>query len=74
MVETERTEVKDGLNTVNWVDFKSSSGLELNNFNLAPAEAYCSEDGAVVEKCDSVDGACDQETGSVTKCSKYKQT
>ena len=53
MVETERTEVKDGLQTVNWVDFKSSSGLELkdynvDNFKLGPAETYCSEDGAVV--------------------------
>ena len=78
-VETERTEVQNGLKTVNWVDFKSSSGLELkdynvDNFDLKPAEAYCSEDGAVVEKCDSVVGACNQDTGSVTKCSKYNRS
>ena len=66
----------NGLLTVNWVEYKASSGLELkdydvDNFNLGPVEAYCSEDGAVVEKCDSVDGTCNQDTGSVTKCSKY---
>ena len=79
MVETERTKVYNELQTVNWVGFKASSGLELkdydvDNFNLQPAEAYCAGDGAVVEKCDSVDGACGQDTGSVTKCSKYKRT
>lgn len=77
--ETERTEVYDGLQTVNWVEYQASSGLELkdqnvDNFNLGPVEAYCSEDGAIVEKCEPSDVTCNKDTGSVTKCSKYIRT
>ncbi|KAL9972183.1 hypothetical protein ACROYT_G018440 [Oculina patagonica] len=73
--ETERTEVYDGLQTVNWVEYQASSGLELkdqnvDNFNLGPVEAYCSEDGAIVEKCEPSDVTCNKDTGSVTKCTR----
>jgi len=82
-METSRTEVYDGLKTINWVEFQASSGLQLKdnnveNFNLGPVEAYCSEDGAVVKKCSEDDlncfeppCKCNQDTGSITKCSKY---
>ena len=85
-METSRTEVYEGLKLINWGEFQASSGLELkdknvDNFNLGPVEAYCSEDGAVVKKCSQADlncfdppCTCNKDTGSVTKCSKYANT
>ena len=81
-MEKSRTEVYDGLKLINWGEFQASSGLELkdknvDNFNLGPVEAYCSEDGAVVKKCSEVDlncfdppCKCNKDSGSITKCSK----
>ena len=81
-METQRTQVYDGLKKINWGEFQASSGLELkdknvDNFNLGPVEAYCSEEGAVVKKCSEADIKCNdppckcsQDTGSITKCSK----
>ncbi|XP_078371653.1 sushi, von Willebrand factor type A, EGF and pentraxin domain-containing protein 1-like [Oculina patagonica] len=81
-MEQERTDVDNGLKQVNWVEYKASSGLELKNMdlanlNLGPVEAYCSDDGAVVKKCDDVDlqcwnppCRCNKDTGSVTKCTR----
>ena len=85
-VEKSRTEVYDGLKQIKWGEFQASSGLELkdknvDNFNLGPVEAYCSEDGAVVKKCSEIDlqcndppCKCNKDTGSITKCSKYANT
>lgn len=82
-LETSRTEVYNGLNLINWGQYQASSGLELvdknvDNFNLGPVEAYCSESGAVVKKCSQADincfdppCKCNKDTGDVTKCSKY---
>ena len=79
-----RTDIYNSLGNVDWGEFQSSSGLELkdknvDNFNLGEVEAYCSEKGAVVRKCDEADLNCGQESckctkdeGNVTKCSKYK--
>lgn len=74
--ESLRTEVYEGFEKVNWSEYQASSGLELKdnnveNINLGPVEAYCSEDGAVVRKCESSDSSCNKDTGSITKCSKY---
>ena len=74
--EQSRTEVYEGFEKVNWSEYQASSGLELKdnnveNINLGPVEAYCSEDGAVVRKCESSDTSCNKDTGSITKCSKY---
>ena len=74
--EQSRTEVYEGFEKVNWAEYKASSGLELKdnnveNLNIGPVEAYCSEDGAVVRKCESSDSSCNKDTGSITKCSKY---
>jgi len=74
--EQSRTEVYEGFESVNWSEYQASSGLELKdnnveNINLGPVEAYCSEDGAVVRKCESSDISCNKDTGSITKCSKY---
>lgn len=74
--ESLRTEVYEGFEEVNWSEYQASSGLELKdnnveNINLGPVEAYCSEDGAVVRKCESSDSSCNKDTGSITKCSKY---
>ena len=78
-----RTEIYNNLNNVNWNDFQASSGLELvdknvDNFNLAPVDAYCSNSGAVVRKCDERDlncfgqesCPCNKKEGNVTRCSK----
>ena len=85
-VEQSRTEVYNSLQTINWAEFQASSGLDLKdkdvkNFNLGPVEAYCSEDGAVVKKCDEADincftppCRCNKDTGTVTKCSKGTTT
>ena len=81
-LEQSRTDVYNGLKKINWAEFQASSGLELkdnnvDNFNLGPVEAYCSEDGAVVKKCTEEDincfeppCKCNKDTGSITKCSK----
>lgn len=61
-----------------WNEFKVSSGLELkDSFKIKDVDAYCSEDGAVVRKCDAGDVnwstgeyICNKESGSITKCSK----
>ena len=74
--EQDRTDVYQSFETVNWSEYQASSGLELidysvENLNIGPVEAYCSEDGAVVRKCESSDTSCNKDTGSITKCSKY---
>jgi len=74
--EQSRTEVYEGFETVNWSEYQASSGLELKdynvaNINLGPVEAYCSEDGAVVRKCESSDTSCNKDIVSITKCSKH---
>ncbi|XP_068719978.1 sushi, von Willebrand factor type A, EGF and pentraxin domain-containing protein 1-like [Montipora capricornis] len=78
-----RTEIYNNLNNVNWHDFQASSGLELvdynvDNFNLAPVDAYCSNSGAVVRKCDERDLSCsgqgscpcNKKEGNVTRCTQ----
>lgn len=85
-MEQSRTDVYNGLLQVNWAEYKASSGLELkgynvDNFNLGPVEAYCSEEGAVVKKCETADlncfaapgtsCKCNKDTGAITKCSKH---
>ena len=65
-------------NPTAWNEFKVTSGLELNGkFRLKNVDAYCSEDGAVVRKCDDFDVnwatgeyQCNKQSGSITKCSK----
>ena len=65
-------------NPTAWNEFKVTSGLELKDpYRLENADAYCSEDGAVVRKCESWDVnwatgeyKCNKPSGSVTKCSK----
>lgn len=81
-MEKERTQVVDGLKQVNWVEYKTNTGLELidynvDNFNLGHAEAFCSDDGAVVKKCTTADYNCSEppckcvgDTGDVTKCTR----
>ena len=81
-LEQSRADVYNGLANIDWSAYQASSGLELKdknvvNFNLGPVEAYCSEDGAVVKKCDQADlncfeppCRCNKDTGEVTKCSK----
>ena len=82
-LETFRTDVDTSVKNANWREFQSTSNLELQdydtkNYNLGPVEAYCSEEGAVVRKCDQADlncatppCKCAKTTGSITKCSKY---
>ena len=50
---------------------------DITNFNLGEIEAYCSENGAVVRKCDEADLNCGEASckctknqGTITKCSK----
>lgn len=77
-----RTRVYSELQAYDWNSYRASTGLELqdgnvDNYNLGEVEAYCSEDGAVVRKCNDADLSCGQEScpctktvGTVTKCSK----
>ena len=81
-VENQRTDVYNGLKKVNWVQYNADTGLQLpdnnvDNFNLGHAEAYCSENGAVVKKCSQADincflppCKCNGDSGAVTRCSK----
>ena len=81
-----RNDLYSNLQSTDWGAYKASSGLELpdgnvDNFNLRQPEAYCSEHGAVVRKCNEADLNCNSDTGycpcakttgSITKCSKYR--
>ncbi|KAJ7352839.1 Putative ephrin-receptor like, partial [Desmophyllum pertusum] len=81
-LETFRTDVDTSVKNANWREFQSTSNLELQdydtkNYNLGPVEAYCSEEGAVVRKCDQADlncatppCKCAKTTGSITKCTR----
>jgi len=81
--EQTRTNIYNSLKNVNWGEFQASSGLELkdrdvDNFNLGQVDAYCSENGAVVKRCDPSDlncwnppCHCSKDSGSLSKCSKY---
>ena len=82
ILETFRTEVDTSVKKADWRGFYATSKLELKdydakNYNLGPVEAYCSEDGAVVRKCNEADlncsdppCKCSKNTGTITKCSK----
>ena len=78
---------KSSAGQIDWVQFKSESGLEIkdndpSNFKVDDVEAYCSDDGAVVTKCDAADlncfrtnpsntsCKCNKDKGSITKCSE----
>ena len=81
--ENTRTEIKDGVQKINWGEFHAQSGLELkdddpNNFNIKPVDAYCSNEGAVVKRCEDFEFncwnppcQCSKDTGTITKCSEY---
>ena len=68
-----------------WSPLRSSTDLEYQSYSLTHAEAYCSDAGAVVGKCDSLETGCDgmskpynlcqcnKDSGSIEKCSKYNQ-
>ncbi|KAJ7352844.1 hypothetical protein OS493_033386 [Desmophyllum pertusum] len=65
-----------------FTDQESNDQAELKdydakNYNLGPVEAYCSEDGAVVRKCNEADlkcpeppCKCSKNTGTITKCTR----
>ena len=81
-----RTTVYNDLQAYDWNAYQASTGLELqdgnvDNYNLGQVEAYCSENGAVVRKCNDADLNCGKEScpctkteGTVTKCSKCKSS
>ena len=66
-----------------WGPLRTSTDLEYQSYTLSHAEAYCSESGAVIGKCDSLETGCDgitkphnlcqcnKDSGSIEKCSKY---
>lgn len=65
-----------------WSPLRASTDLEYQRYTLSNAEAYCSDQGAVIGKCDSLETGCDGITkphslcqcnkgsGSIEKCSK----
>lgn len=65
-----------------WSPLRASTDLEYQRYILSNAEAYCSDQGAVIGKCDSLETGCDGITkphslcqcnkgsGSIEKCSK----
>ena len=65
-----------------WSPLRSSTDLEYQTFSITDAEAYCSDAGAVVGKCDSLETGCDgltkphslcqcnKDSGAIEKCSK----
>ena len=69
--------------TFDWSPLRSSADLEYQRYTLTHAEAYCSDAGAVVGKCESLETGCDgkskpyelcqcnKDSGSIEKCSKY---
>ena len=68
--------------TFDWSPLRSSTDLEYQRYMLTDAEAYCSEAGAVVGKCNYLESGCDGVTkphsmcqcnkgsGQIEKCSK----
>jgi hypothetical protein len=79
-VEKKRAEVYTSLQKINWGAFNTKTGLDLgggaDKFNLKHADAYCSEEGAVVRKCTKqqltgYQKKCNFEKGEITKCSMY---
>ena len=69
--------------SLDWRSLRSSTDLEYQRYTLSDAEAYCSESGAVVGKCDSLESGCDgltkphtlcqcnKDSGQIEKCSKF---
>ena len=65
-----------------WSPLRSSTDLEYETYSITNAEAYCSETGAVVGRCDSLETGCDGLTkphnlcqcnkgsGAIERCSK----
>ena len=66
-----------------WSPLRSSTDLEYQRYTLNHAEAYCSDSGAVVGRCDSLETGCDgqikphnlcqcnKDSGAIEKCSKW---
>ena len=78
-----RPEMDQQARSFDWSPLRSSTDLEYQSFKLGHAEAYCSESGAVIGKCDSLETGCDgitkphslcqcnKDSGAIEKCSKY---
>ena len=66
-----------------WSPLRASADLEYERYTITSAEAYCSDAGAVVGKCSSLETGCDglskphsmcqcnSDSGAIEKCSKY---
>ncbi|KAK3728579.1 hypothetical protein QZH41_011661 [Actinostola sp. cb2023] len=52
-----------------WSPLRVSDGLDFKSYSLSHADAYCSDQGAVVGKCDSLETGCDGKTKPQSKCS-----
>lgn len=78
-----RPQIDQRAQSFDWSPLRASADLEYDRYTLSDAEAYCSESGAVVGKCDSLETDCDgktkpynlcqcnQDSGAIEKCSKY---
>lgn len=81
--EKDTAGIKDGLKKIDWQAFEAKSGLQLKdndpeNFNVGVVDAYCSNEGAVVKRCEDFDlncwdppCGCSKDEGPMTKCSEY---
>ena len=69
--------------SLDWSPLRSSSDLEYQTYSITNAEAYCSDTGAVVGRCDTLETGCDglakphsmcqcnKDTGAIERCSKW---
>ena len=71
MQSTDKPKVSGNLQAFDWTPLKSSLGLTLKSLSVSDAEPYCSEQGAMIGRCDAVmTTGCNDESGSIEKCSK----
>ena len=69
--------------TIDWSPLRQSTDLEYRTYSLSRADAYCSDSGAVIGRCDSLKAKCDGKivpytecqcnkgSGSIEKCSEF---
>ena len=71
--------------TFDWSPLRSSTDLDYQTYSITNAEAYCSDTGSIVGKCNTLETGCDgltkphslcqcnQDSGAIEKCSKYNK-